>query len=120
MLLSHNNSFTFKAVRVIGDVHQCSPMFKLLFDVHQCSPVFFLLNIVYFSVCLTSNKLYWIEDQLTDVSTRFYTSASWCRRVGVGELTGYLLIYIALVSSIYCRILNNSWRVTLIILDKTI
>ena len=23
----------------------------------------FLLNIVYFSVCLTSNKLYWIEDQ---------------------------------------------------------
>ena len=29
-------------------------------NVHQC---FFLLNIVYFSVCLTSNKLYWIEDQ---------------------------------------------------------
>ena len=45
----------------------------------------FLLNIVYFSVCLTSNKLYWIEDQLADVSTRFYTSASWT----VGELTGY-------------------------------
>ena len=60
-------------------------MFKLLFDVHQCSPVFFLLNIVYFSVCLTSNKLYWIEDQLADVSTRFYMSASWT----VGELTGY-------------------------------
>ena len=74
MLLSHNNSF----VIVIGDVHQCSPMFKLLFDVHQC----FLLNIVYFSVCLTSNKLYWIDDQLADVSTRFYTSASWRRRVG--------------------------------------
>ena len=56
-------------------------------DVHQCSPVFFLLNIIYFSVCLTSNKLYWIEDQLADVSTLFYTSASWtvgeldCRRV---------------------------------------
>ena len=61
-------------------------MFKLLFDVHQCSPVFFLLNIVYFSVCLTSNKLYWIDDQLADISTRFYTSASWRRRVGVGEL----------------------------------
>ena len=67
-------------------------MFKLLFDVHKCSPVFFLLNIIYFSVCLTSNKLYWIEDQLADVSTRFYTSASWRRRVGpsaswsVGEL----------------------------------
>ena len=39
----------------------------------------FLLNIVYFSVCLTSSKLYWIEDQLADVSTRFYTSASWSR-----------------------------------------
>ena len=61
-------------------------MFKLLFDVHQCSPVFFLLNIVYFSVCLTSNELYWIDDQLADISTRFYTSASWRRRVGVGEL----------------------------------
>ena len=43
----------------------------------------FLLNIVYFSVCLTSNKLYWIEDQLADVSTRFYVSASWT----IGELT---------------------------------
>ena len=41
----------------------------------------FLLNIVYFSVCLTSNKLYLIEDQLADVSTRFYTSASLRRRV---------------------------------------
>ena len=48
-------------------------------NVHQC----FLLNIIYFSVCLTSNKLYWIEDQLADVSTRFYTSASWT----VGKLT---------------------------------
>ena len=28
-------------VIVIGDVHQCSPMFKLLLDVHRCSPVFF-------------------------------------------------------------------------------
>ena len=49
----------------------------------------FLLNIVYFSVCLTSNKLYWIDDQLADVSTRFYTSASW----SVCELTGYHLHY---------------------------
>ena len=46
----------------------------------------FLLNIVYFSVCLTSNKLYWIDDQLASVSTQFYTLASWRRRVGVGEL----------------------------------
>ena len=72
----------------------CSPTFKLLFDVHQCSPVFFLLNIVYFSVCLTSNKLYWIEDQLADVSTRFYTSASWT----VGELTVIHLHYSVLAS----------------------
>ena len=43
--------------------------------------LFFLLNIFYFSVCLTSNKLYWIEDQLSDVSTRFYTPVSWCWRV---------------------------------------
>ena len=62
----------------------------MLTNVHQC---FFLINIVYFSVCLTSNKLHWIDDQLTDVSTRFYTLASWRRRVGplaswsVGELT---------------------------------
>ena len=66
MLLSHNNSFVSEADIVIGDV----------------LPVLFLLNIVYFSVCLTSNKLYWIEDQLADVSTLFYTSASWRRRVG--------------------------------------
>ena len=62
----------------------------------------FLLNIVYFSVCLTSNKLYWIDDQLADVSTRFYMSASWHRRVGVGELVrrqvDWLPIYIPLVS----------------------
>ena len=61
-------------------------MFKLLFDVHQCSPVFFLLNIVYFSVCLTSNKLYWIEDQLANISMIYVgelASASWT----VGELT---------------------------------
>ena len=34
---------------------------------------------------LTSHKLYWIEDQLADVSTRFYTLASWT----VDKLTGY-------------------------------
>ena len=42
---------------------------------------FLLLKIFYFSICLTSDKLYWIEDQLADVSTRFYT-----RLGGVGEL----------------------------------
>ena len=39
--------------------------------------------IFYFSVCLPSNKLYWIDDQLADISTLFYTLASW----SVGELT---------------------------------
>ena len=37
-----------------------------------------ILKIFYFSISLTSNKLYWIEDQLTDISTPFYTSVSWC------------------------------------------
>ena len=44
--------------------------------------VFYIVN---FSVCLNSNKFYWIEDQLADVSSLFYTSVSWRRRVGVGE-----------------------------------
>ena len=51
----------------------------------RCSPMFasvFLLNIVYFSVCLTSNKLYWIDDQLADGELAL---ARW----SVGELTGY-------------------------------
>ena len=51
--------------------------YKLCWKKKNC----FFLKIFYFSMCLTSNKLYWIEDQLADVSTRFYTSASWCWRV---------------------------------------
>ena len=47
----------------------------------------FVLKIFYFSICLISNKLYWIEDQLADVSTRFYALdlalGSWT----VGDLT---------------------------------
>ena len=43
--------------------------------------LFFSLNIFYFSICLPSNKLYWIEDQLANISTRFYMSASWHWRV---------------------------------------
>ena len=39
--------------------------------------IVFSLNIFYFSICLSSNKLYWIEDQLADVSTQFYMSVSW-------------------------------------------
>ena len=52
--------------------------YKLCWKKRNC---FFLPTIVYFSICLTSNKLYWIEDQLADVSTRFYMSASWRWRV---------------------------------------
>ena len=45
--------------------------------------MFFLLKIFYFSICLTSNKLCWIEDQLANVATQFYTLASWT----IGNLT---------------------------------
>ena len=38
---------------------------------------FFLMKLFYFFICLTSNKLYRIEDQLTDVSTQLYMLASW-------------------------------------------
>ena len=61
---------------------------------------FLLLKIFYFSICLTSDKLYWIEDQLADVSTRFYTSASWRWRVGVGELNQLLRLGFKLVAVI--------------------
>ena len=43
--------------------------------------IVFVLKIFYYSLCLTSNKLHWIEDQLANVSTWFYT---W--RFGIGEL----------------------------------
>ena len=43
--------------------------------------IVFFLKIFYFFMCLTPNKLYWIEDQLAEVSTRFYMqvepSANW-------------------------------------------
>ena len=52
--------------------------FTIKFDIYI---MLFFLKIFHFSICLTSNKLYWIEDQLADVSTRFYMSASWRWRV---------------------------------------
>ena len=58
---------------------------EILINFVERKKVFFFLKIFHFSICLTSNKLYWIEDQLADVSTRFYTSASWT----VGDLTRY-------------------------------
>ena len=62
MLLSHNNnSFTSEAFIVIGDVYLASfamRSLKTLLEGNIC----FLLKIFFFSICLTSNKLYWIED----------------------------------------------------------
>ena len=53
---------------------------ELLYDNNTVKThrVNWILKIFYFSISLTSNKLYWIEDQLTDISTPFYTSVSWC------------------------------------------
>ena len=73
MLLSHNNSFASEAFIVIGD--------EILINFVGRKKNGFRLKIFYFSICLTSNKFYWIEDQLADVSTRFYMSASWRWRV---------------------------------------
>ena len=67
----------------------CLPCFichEILKTLLEANKIAFSLYIFHFSICLSSNKLYWIEDQLADVSTRFYTSASWRWRVGVGEL----------------------------------
>ena len=74
VVLSHNNLFAFEAFLVIDDV--CLALFtmrslKTLFNKS------FMRKIFYFSICLTSNKLYWIEDLLADVFTQFYTSVSW-------------------------------------------
>ena len=62
VLLPHNNnSFTSEAFIVIGDVYLASfamRSLKTLLEGNIC----FLLKIFFFSICLTSNKLYWIED----------------------------------------------------------
>ena len=73
-------------------------------NVHQC---FFLLNVVYFSVCLTSNKLYWIEDQLADISTRFYTSTSWRRRIGP---SASWLLFDHLTAGAWAACVSSGWR----------
>ena len=38
------------------------------FPLRKSKKNFFLLKIFYFSISLTSNKLYWIEDQLADLT----------------------------------------------------
>ena len=76
VLLSHNNLFVSEAFVVIGDV--CPALFAMrcLWTLLE-EKNFFLMKLFYFFICLSSNKLYWIEDQLTDVSTQLYMLASW-------------------------------------------
>ena len=62
----------------------CLPCFirhEILKTLLEENKIAFSLNIFYFSICLSSNKLYWIEDQLANVSTQFYMLASWRWRV---------------------------------------
>ena len=80
------NSFTSEAFIFTGDVYLALFAMKPLKTLLEENKIVFSLNIFYFFIYLSSNKLYWIEDQLTDVSTQFYTSASWRWRAGVGEL----------------------------------
>ena len=75
------NSFASEAFIFIGDVYRDLFAMRSLKTSLEGNKIVFSLNIFYFSVCLTFNKLYWIEDQLTYISTRFYTSASWRWRV---------------------------------------
>ena len=62
MLLSHNNSFASEAFIFIGNVYLALFAMRFLKTLLEENKIVFSLNIVYFSVCLTSNKLYWIED----------------------------------------------------------
>ena len=80
------NSFTSEAFIFIGDVYLALFAMKPLKTLLEENKIVFSLNIFYFFIYLSSNKLYWIEDQLTDVSTQFYASASWRWWAGVGEL----------------------------------
>ena len=68
MLLSHNNSFVSEAFTFIGDVYLALFAMRSLKTLLEGNKTIFSLNIFYFAVCLTSNKLYWIEDQLADVT----------------------------------------------------
>ena len=61
----------------IGDVYLALFAMRSLKTLLGENKIVFSLNIFYFFICLSSNKLYWIEDQLADISTRFYTSVSW-------------------------------------------
>ena len=74
-------SFESEAFTFIGDVYIALFAMRSLKTLLEGNKTVFWPNIFYFSVCLTSNKLYWIEDQLADVSTQFYTSARWSWRV---------------------------------------
>ena len=69
-------SDTNKAFIFIGNVYLALFAMRSLKTLLEENRIVFSLNIFYFSVCLTSNKLYWIEDQLAHISTQFYVSVS--------------------------------------------
>ena len=75
------NLFTSEAFIFIADVYLALFAMRSLKTSLEENKIDFSLNIFYIYVCLTFNKLYWIEDQLAYISSGFYTSASWCWRV---------------------------------------
>ena len=65
-----------KAFIFIGNVYLALFAMRSLKTLLEENRIVFSLNIFYFSICLSTNKLYWIEDQLTHISTQFYVSVS--------------------------------------------
>ena len=108
LILLHNNLFVSEAF-----YHWILPCFichEILINfVGRKNCFFFLWKIFYFSICFTSNKLYWIEDQLTDVSTRFYTSVSWRWRVELSAT--WLDTYFATVTITLIIFLSEDWNI---------
>ena len=110
VLSSHHNSLAFEAFIFIGDVYLALFTMRSLWTLLEENKTVFLLSIFHFSVCLTYHKLYWIEDQLADVSTRFSTSASW--RVAswtVGDLT-VIHIYLVYIVILFLEQIRGNWN----------
>ena len=77
MLLSHNILVASELSKSLV-LFPCFIHHDVFIDfVGRRKKIVFLQKIFYFSTCLTSNKLYWIENQLANISTRFYGLASW-------------------------------------------
>ena len=80
MLLSHNILVASELSKSLA-LFPCFIHHDVFIDCWKKKKIAFLQKIFYFSTCLTSNKLYWIEDQPANISTRFYGLASWRWRV---------------------------------------